>query len=187
MDGCRLLFLIRILSVFFVIYIYTWKTNLGEDNLILLFICFTMSVAKCSMGDCLFCRFISWEEKSWKVYEDDFVYAFFDFNPANAYHTLVVPKDHYENIFDIPEDELYKVMSAVKKIALIYKQKLGIVNVQIINSSGADAQQEVFHIHFHIVPREKWDNQDILWTPRIEVREKFDQLITDLQETGEQP
>ena len=67
------------------------------------------------MKDCIFCKISKGEERSRKVYEDDFVYAFFDYNPVNAYHTLVVPKKHYENIFDISEDELLKVMSVVKK------------------------------------------------------------------------
>ena len=54
-------------------------------------------------------------------------------------------------------------------------------NIQIINSSGAEAQQDVFHIHFHIVPRSAGDNQDINRTPRVELREQFDLLIKNLK------
>lgn len=132
------------------------------------------------MDDCIFCKIIAWEAKSWKVYEDQDVCAFFDYNPANAYHTLVVPKKHYTDFLNIPPDILQKLILATQKIALIYKDKLGIENLQIINSCGSEWQQEVFHIHFHIVPRGKWDNQDIKWTPHIELREKFDQLILEL-------
>ncbi|NLG37752.1 MAG: HIT domain-containing protein, partial [Clostridiales bacterium] len=60
--------------------------------------------------------------------------------------------------------------------------KLGINNVQIINSSGAEAQQDVFHIHFHIVPREEGDGQDINWTTHKEWRDKFDDLLNKLSE-----
>lgn len=133
------------------------------------------------MKDCLFCKISQGEIKSWKVYEDEYVFAFLDINPVNEYHTLVIPKKHYEDIFDVPEKELQEVVSVIKKLATLYNQKLGIKNVQIINNSGAEAQQDVFHLHFHIVPRKNGDNQNIKWTPRIELREKFDQLLNEFK------
>jgi histidine triad (HIT) family protein len=68
----------------------------------------------------------------------------------------------------------------VKKLTTLYKEKLGVKNVQILNSSGSEAQQDVFHVHFHIVPRHKGDGQNIKWNPRIELREKFDKMIDGL-------
>jgi histidine triad (HIT) family protein len=129
------------------------------------------------MVDCIFCKIIEGKEKSWKVYEDESVYAFLDIHPVNEYHTLVIPKQHYENIFDIPEDELINVMTVVKKLVLLYSSKLGIHAVQIINSSGSEAQQDVFHVHFHIVPRKKGDNQDVKWTTHPEWVTKYDLLL----------
>lgn len=129
------------------------------------------------MKDCLFCKIIQGEIKSWKVYEDESVYAFLDVNPVNEYHTLVIPKNHYENLFDIPEDELVKVVLVVQKLALFYKDHLGINNVQIISSSGKEAQQDIFHVHFHIIPREKNDGQNINWKTHPEWQEKFDLLL----------
>ena len=113
------------------------------------------------MQDCIFCKIIRGEAKSWKIYEDDFTYVFLDINPVNEYHTLVIPKKHFENIFDITEDEFQHLSKTIKRIVNLYNVKLGMKNVQIINSSGAEAQQDVFHIHFHIVPRYKGDNQDV--------------------------
>ncbi|MEZ4708444.1 MAG: HIT family protein [Caldilineaceae bacterium] len=132
------------------------------------------------MPDCIFCKIARREAESWPVYADDKVYAFLDIEPASEYHTLVIPRNHYENIFDVPESELLAVMSAVKKIAALYHDKLGIKNLQIINSSGAAAQQDVFHIHFHIVPRKQGDNQDIRWTTHPELRANFGQLLQKL-------
>ena len=126
---------------------------------------------------CIFCKIARGEAKSWKIYEDESVYAFLDVNPVNEYHTLVIPKTHYENIFDVSEDELLKVMAVVKKLVNLYREQLGINNVQIINSSGAEAQQDVFHLHFHIVPRKMGDGQDVIWTTHPEWREKFDALL----------
>ncbi len=133
------------------------------------------------MSDCIFCKIVDGEAKSWKVYENDGVYAFLDINPVNEYHTLVIPKKHYDNIFDIPDMELRDVMSVVKTLVTLFGNKLGIENVQIINSSGVEAQQDVFHAHFHIVPRKNGDHNDIHWITHPEWVEKFDQLLEKLK------
>lgn len=129
------------------------------------------------MSPCIFCRIAKGEAKSWKVYEDESVYAFLDVNPVNEYHTLVIPKAHYENIFDIPEGELLKVMAVVRTLARLYRERLGIHNVQIINSSGREAQQDVFHLHFHIVPRKAGDGQNVVWRTHPEWRARFDAML----------
>jgi len=133
------------------------------------------------MVACIFCKIGKGEIKSWKIYENEGVFAFLDVNPVNEYHTLVIPKNHYENIFDIPEDALKDLMAVVKKIVKLFNSKLGIRNVQIINSSGSEAQQDVFHMHFHIVPRNLNDNQDIEWRTHPEWVERFDQLLERLE------
>jgi len=133
------------------------------------------------MSDCIFCKIVAGQAKSWKVYENENIYAFLDIHPVNEYHTLVIPKAHYENIFDIPEDKLKEVITVVKRLAILYQNKLGINNVQIINSSGSEAQQDVFHVHFHIVPRKKGDHQDVRWTTHPEWAEKYDQLLERLR------
>lgn len=132
------------------------------------------------MEDCIFCQVASGNAKSWKVYETDHAYAFLDIHPVNEYHTLVIPKRHYVNIFDIPTEELLHVMSALKHVVDLYQARLGLANAQIVNSSGAEAQQDVFHLHFHIVPRQKDDGQDVKWSPHPEMRERFDDLLAKL-------
>jgi len=133
------------------------------------------------MSDCIFCKIVEGKARAWKMYENESVYAFLDIHPINEYHTLVIPKKHYENIFDIPENELKEVMAVVKILVMLFNSKLGINNVQIINSSGFEAQQDVFHTHFHIVPRKKGDYQDIKWITHPEWVEKFDQLLEKLK------
>jgi histidine triad (HIT) family protein len=133
------------------------------------------------MSDCIFCEIVQGRAKSWKVYEDDNVYAFLDIHPVNEYHTLVIPKHHYEDIFDIPENELIQVIAGVKKVVTLFNRKLGIKNIQIINSSGAEAQQDVFHIHFHIVPRKWGDHQNVRWRTYPEWVVKFDRLLEKLE------
>lgn len=109
--------------------------------------------------DCIFCKIIKGEVPSYKIYEDENVYAFLDIAGDVFGHTLVVPKNHYENIFDIPEVELNQVMTAVKKISQHFLT-VGYTGVNIMNASGIDAQQSVFHLHFHILPRSKNDGLD---------------------------
>jgi len=129
------------------------------------------------MVDCIFCKVVAGQAKSWKVYENEFVYAFLDIHPASEYHTLVIPKAHYENIFDAPESELRELIAGVKTVVDLYQSKLGIRNAQIINSSGVEAQQDVFHIHFHIVPRKFDDGQNVIWTTHPEWVASYDELV----------
>ncbi len=129
---------------------------------------------------CIFCNIASGEAKASRVYENNDVVAFFDINPTNEYHTLVIPKRHYQDIYDVPERALHEIMSAIKDITDLYKRRVGITNVQIVNSSGHAAQQDVDHIHFHIVPRHRGDGQDIKWRHKEELREKFPEMLEKL-------
>ena len=133
------------------------------------------------MDNCVFCKIVRGEVKSWKVYEDEHTYAFFDINPVNEYHTLVIPKNHYVDIFDIPENEAVSIMKTIKRIVNLYDEKIGIKNVQILNNSGEEAQQDVFHIHFHVIPRFDGDGQDVVWKSHPEWRERFDELLLKLE------
>jgi histidine triad (HIT) family protein len=133
------------------------------------------------MKDCIFCKIVRGEVKSWKVLENEHVFAFLDIHPTNPYHTLVIPKKHYINIFDTPLAELQAIMSMLKTLADLYQEKLGISDVQIINSSGAEAQQDVFHTHFHLVPRKTGDGQDIHWQTHPELQSQFDLLLKPLR------
>lgn len=132
------------------------------------------------MEKCIFCKIVSGEIPSHNVYEDEQTYAFLDIHPAAEYHALVIPKNHSENIFDVTEKDLVAVTATVKKIIDIYNRKLGIKNVQIINSSGAEAQQDVFHLHFHIVPRQSGDGQDIKWTDKSQLGGKLAESLENI-------
>ena len=130
------------------------------------------------MDDCIFCKIVRGEAPSWKIWENEDVYAFLDIHPASKYHTLVIPKKHFTNIFDVPERELQAVIGVVRTLSRLYQQKLGINHLQIINSNGREGQQDVFHLHFHIVPRKEGDGQNIRWSTFPEWRSAFDEMVS---------
>lgn len=111
--------------------------------------------------DCIFCKIIKGEIPSYKIYEDENVFAFLDI--ANDYygHTLVIPKKHCENVLDCDNETLNYVINAVKKISKHYAQKCSFQGVNILNACGKAGEQSVFHLHFHIIPRKENDGNHI--------------------------
>ena len=103
--------------------------------------------------DCIFCKIVNGEIPSEKLYDDENVFAFLDIAPVNKGHALVIPKKHYETIFDVPDDELQKLAVAVKKVASAVKKAVNAEGVSIAMSNYKAAGQVVPHAHFHIMPR----------------------------------
>ena len=100
--------------------------------------------------DCVFCKIIAGELGTTKVYEDDRVLAFEDMNPQMPVHTLVVPKNHYDNIADsIPDEELGYLMNAACKVARL--KGVDESGFRIIVNTNDDAQQSVHHVHVHVL------------------------------------
>ena len=108
------------------------------------------------MKDCLFCKIAKGEVPSYKIYEDDNVYAFLDIANDVYGHTLVISKKHYNNVIDCPARSLGKIIASVKKVGDHFIS-LGYSGYNIINNSGASAEQSVMHLHFHILPRKDND------------------------------
>ena len=107
--------------------------------------------------DCVFCKILKGEIPSDKVYENDKVYAFLDIMPVNPGHTLVIPKEHYDNIEDLPEDMMCEMSKAVKRVGQAIKKGLGSKGYNIALNNGRVAGQVVPHVHFHVIPRKASD------------------------------
>ncbi|MCF7866140.1 HIT family protein [Candidatus Woesearchaeota archaeon] len=114
------------------------------------------------MDNCIFCKIIKGDIPSKKIYEDEYVFAFLDITPATKGHTLIIPKKHTPNIYEIREADLKALICATKKIAELLKEKLGANACNLIQSNGKIANQDVFHFHMHLVPRYESDLID-LW------------------------
>ena len=87
------------------------------------------------------------------VYEDEYTLAFLDINPAKKGHTLVIPKIEFENIFDADPEYLGHMMRTAQKVAHALKKAVGAKGVNIAMNNGAEASQDVFHAHIHVIPR----------------------------------
>lgn len=112
------------------------------------------------MADCVFCKIVSEELPSYKVYEDKDTMAFLDINPTAFGHTLVIPKKHFSNFEAIPEDLLQKTILVVKKIGQSIKDNLEVVGYNVCENNDPGANQIIPHIHFHLIPRYKNDHLD---------------------------
>jgi len=115
------------------------------------------------MDDCIFCKIVRGEIPSFKVYEDDRVFAFADINPILEGHTLIIPKAHAENIWDISDDDLAAIHRASKKIAAGIRQALDPAGVACLQLNGRAVNQVVMHYHFHLIPR-KADDPELTMT-----------------------
>ena len=104
-------------------------------------------------SDCIFCKIVRKAAPSSVVYEDSQVLAFLDIRPLSEGHTLVIPKTHYETVFDIPEKLLMEVHKSVKQVAFAVKETVKADGISIIQLNGKAAEQDVFHLHVHVVPR----------------------------------
>jgi histidine triad (HIT) family protein len=105
------------------------------------------------MEDCIFCKIVKGDIPCFKVYEDERVLAFEDINPISEGHTLVIPKKHAENLWDIPAEDLTAVQMAAKKIINGIKGALKPTGVAALQLNGKGANQVVMHYHLHLIPR----------------------------------
>jgi histidine triad (HIT) family protein len=122
---------------------------------------------------CIFCRIVRKEAPSSIIYEDDDVLAFMDIRPVSEGHTLVISKRHYENIYDVPRTIICKIYEIVKRVAIALRETIKPDGISIVQQNGAAANQDIFHIHVHLIPR--YDGQKMRFGEANSIpREKLD-------------
>ncbi len=102
--------------------------------------------------DCVFCQIIQKQAPANIVYEDNCVVAFLSNRPVNEGHTLVVPKKHYENIYEIPEEDIAYLFKIVKRVALAVRDAMEAEGIRVVQNNGWAAGQVIFHFHVHVIP-----------------------------------
>jgi histidine triad (HIT) family protein len=113
--------------------------------------------------DCIFCKIISGQIPSMKIYENENVLAFLDIGPISEGHTLVVPKQHYTKVHECPAEILAQVTSVLPKIAAAVFGAMSADGYNVLCNNGRAAGQLVEHLHFHIIPRKTGDGVFSRW------------------------
>jgi len=106
-----------------------------------------------SCESCIFCKIVHKQAPASKVYEDEMVIVFLDLKPLNFGHTLIIPKAHYIDLFDIPEEQLSQIHKISKQVSYAIKKTTNADGITIIQQNGKAAGQDIFHLHVHVVPR----------------------------------
>nr|WP_297707599.1 HIT family protein [uncultured Butyrivibrio sp.] len=117
------------------------------------------------MSDCIFCKIASGEIPSNTIFENEDFRVILDNGPATKGHALVLPKAHYADLYEIPEETVMGAVKVAKTVAGTMKEKLGCDGLNLVQNNGAAAGQTVMHFHLHIIPRYENDGQHILWKP----------------------
>ncbi len=117
-------------------------------------------------NDCIFCKIANGEIPSRTLYEDEDFRVIMDLAPATKGHSLILPKEHYKNIYEIADDTAAKVLPLAKKMAALITEKLGADGFNIVQNNNEVAGQTVFHFHVHLIPRYNDDNQSLVMKPQ---------------------
>ena len=132
--------------------------------------------------DCIFCKIANGEIPSRTLYEDKDFRVIMDLSPATKGHSLILPKEHYANLFELPEDVSGRAMILAKKMASVVKEKLDCDGFNLVQNNGECAGQTVFHFHLHLIPRYRDDNQKISWEVTSPTAEELDATWKQIME-----
>lgn len=115
--------------------------------------------------DCIFCKIANGEIPSTTIYENDDFRVFFDISPASKGHCLIIPKQHFDNIFDLDQETAGKLFALATVVARALKDELQCEGMNIVQNNGTIAGQTVFHFHLHLIPRYTGDTVNVGWKP----------------------
>ena len=115
--------------------------------------------------NCIFCKIANGEIPSTTLYEDEDFRVILDLGPATRGHALLLPKNHFANLFELDDETAQKAILVAKKMAGKMKDALGADGINLVQNNGEAAGQTVFHFHMHLIPRYENDNAGILWEP----------------------
>ena len=135
------------------------------------------------MEDCIFCKIVRGELPCHKVFENDLVIAIMDIMPASDGHTLVMPKAHYETVFDMNEELAGEIMKVSWRLANVIKKTIEPDGMNIVQNNYPAANQVVPHFHLHLIPRNKDDGLGIgRWKPQESEQEKLERIASQIRQ-----
>ena len=128
--------------------------------------------------NCIFCKIANGEIPSATLYEDEEFRVILDLNPASKGHALVLPKDHYANLFEIPAEVLGRAAGVAKKVSGKLFQGLHATGLNLVQNNGESAGQTIFHFHLHMIPRYDGDGVRVGWIPGKLTDEDKDEILS---------
>lgn len=126
--------------------------------------------------NCIFCKIANGDIPSKALYEDDEFKVILDLGPATKGHALILPKNHYRNLYELPDETASKVMLLAKKMAVKVTQKLDCDGFNLVQNNEEAAGQTVFHFHMHLIPRYEGDGQTLGWKPMEPTQEELEEI-----------
>ena len=126
--------------------------------------------------DCIFCKLANGVIPTNSLYEDDVVKVIFDAGPASSGHVLILPKEHFDNVYALDDDTAANVFQVAVKVAKALKEGLNLEGLNIVQNNGEIAGQTVFHFHMHIIPRYKGDTVNVGWKPGEVTDEEIEKI-----------
>ena len=103
--------------------------------------------------ECIFCKIANGEIPSNTLYEDEGYRVILDLGPATRGHALILPKDHYADLFELPDQNCEQMLKIAKKMGALMKERLGCSGMNLVQNNGEAAGQTVRHFHIHLIPR----------------------------------
>ena len=131
-------------------FLFLWKKHKRKDT-------------EMKDENCIFCKIANGEIPTKTLYEDDTFRVIMDLGPATKGHALILPKEHYKNLYEIPENVAADAMILAKKMAIKMTNALHADGFNVVQNNNEIAGQTVFHFHIHLIPRYTDDNQKITW------------------------
>lgn len=127
--------------------------------------------------NCIFCKIANGEIPSATVYEDETFRAILDLSPAAKGHTLILPKAHAANLFELPDETAAKALMLAKKLGAVLKEGLHADGLNVVQNNGEAAGQTVLHFHMHLIPRYSGDSVNVGWKPGHLTDEDRDEVL----------
>ena len=131
--------------------------------------------------NCIFCKLANGDIPTNKIYEDDDFTVIMDASPATKGHALILPKEHYKNLYEMPDDLLEKVMPLAKKLATHMTEVLHCDGFNIVQNNNEIAGQTVFHFHVHLIPRYEGGTEILGWDHQIFTDEEMAEIRDSLK------
>lgn len=131
--------------------------------------------------NCIFCKIANGEIPSATVYEDDDFRAILDLGPASKGHTLILPKNHYKDLCEADETVMAKILPLAAKLGKSMKSQLGASGFNVVQNNGTSAEQTVFHLHVHVIPRYEGGPDMVNWAPGKPEQEELAQTAETLK------